>query len=141
MRYFIYFTFMIVSPFVESAPYIFNDGKYSFAAETVEECYGKGRYSFDCKQYFDNQSNNRLSTSYGELLSQLIRDKELLIKAQEKWEQFAQAQCVFESAAAKAYANPEKQSQLVYDECMNALKDKRAEYLESIMVGCSACVK
>jgi len=138
------FILFALSAASHSEPYVYTNGSYKFEASNNEECYGLGTSSpmlSVCLNHFKNLSLNKLNSSYDKLLSNLIRDKNELVKAQEKWEEFAKLQCQFEARASKASSKPYNAYTEMFNICIDKLREERTAYLKKIDTGCAACVQ
>jgi uncharacterized protein YecT (DUF1311 family) len=127
-----------------SEPFIYKDGSYKFKASNSEECYGLGTSNpllSVCQKHFKNISEDKLESTYNNLLSKLTRDKKELIKAQEKWKEFSNLQCQFEAKASKAYSKPYNAYTEIFNTCIDRLRAERTSNLKKIETGCPGCVQ
>ncbi len=138
------FILFVCSSASYSEPYVYEDGGYRFEASNSEECYGLGTSSpilAVCQKHFKNLSLNKLNSSYEKLLSKLVRDREGLVKAQEKWEEFSNLQCKFEAKASEASSKPYNAYTEVFNICIDKLREERSVYINKIETGCAGCVQ
>ncbi len=124
-----------------SAEYTYAVGDHTYAAKKASDCFEVSDHAVaECLKHFFEGSEKDLETTFNNIRSRLVRDKQLFEETQAKWVSFKNSECEVRSVGAEAYRDPERQKSLFVRACAAELNAQRVLQLQSLSLGCDSCL-